>query len=77
MENLAFMNLGAPEIILLLMVGGIPFLLTIYCLFDITRSTFKDPTNKIIWVIITVFVPIFGPILYIAFGRNQKTVERT
>jgi len=75
MEKLAFVNIGGPEImIILILFAGLPLLLTIYCLYDITRYTFKDPTNKIIWAIITVFVPIFGSILYLVLGRSQKAV---
>lgn len=72
MENLLFMNLGTPEIILLLLVGGLPLILTIYCLFDITRSRFKEPLNKLLWVLIVLFVPIMGSILYLVIGRSQK-----
>lgn len=38
------------------------------------QSTFKDPTNKIAWVIITIFVPLLGAILYLVFGRSQKVI---
>jgi hypothetical protein len=75
MDNLLFLNIGTPEIIILMIIGGLPLILIIYCLFDITRSTFKDPINKIIWVIITVFVPVLGSILYLVFGRSQKATE--
>lgn len=71
--NLAFLNIDGSAIIFLLLFAALPFLLTIYCLYDIIRSTFKDPTNKIVWVIITVFVPILGAILYLVWGRSQKS----
>lgn len=74
MEKLAFLNIGGPEIFILVLFAGLPLLLTIYCLYDITRSTFKDPTNKIVWAIITVFVPVLGAILYLVFGRSQKVI---
>lgn len=75
MENLLFLNLGTAEIFMILMlVGVLPVILIIFCLFDITRSTFKDPLNKLLWAIIIVFVPIMGSILYLILGRSQKAV---
>ena len=75
MEKLAFVNIGGPGMIIIILFVGLPLLLTIYCLYDITRSTFKDPSNKIIWVIITVFIPILGAILYLVLGRSQKASD--
>ncbi|WP_411272782.1 PLD nuclease N-terminal domain-containing protein [Daejeonella sp.] len=72
MENLLFLNLGTTEIFILILVGVIPFILTVYCLFDITRSTFKEPLNKLLWVVIVIFVPLMGSILYLIIGRSQK-----
>ena len=78
MENLLFLNLGRPELFLLMIVGLgiIPFILTVYCLIDITRSKFKDPLNKFLWVVITIFVPVMGSILYLIIGRGQKAFDR-
>jgi len=75
MENLLFLNMGTAEIFMTLMlVGVLPIILIIFCLFDITRSTFKDSLNKLLWTIIIVFVPIMGSILYLVLGRSQKAV---
>ncbi len=75
MENLLFLNLGGPEIILLVILFcALPSLiLTIFCLFDISRSQFKEPTNKLLWTIIVIFAaPVIGSILYLVLGRSQK-----
>lgn len=72
MENLLFLNLGTTEILMLMIVGVLPFILAVYCLIDITRSTFKEPLNKFLWVVIVIFVPIMGSILYLVIGRSQK-----
>ncbi len=67
-----FMNLGGPEIILILVAGGLPLILTIYCLIDIMRSTFVDSINKILWVLIVLLAPLIGALLYLVWGRTQK-----
>ncbi|SKB69358.1 PLDc N-terminal domain-containing protein [Daejeonella lutea] len=72
MENLLYLGLGGAEIILILVAGGIPLILTLYCLIDIMRSTFSDSVNKILWVIIVLLAPLIGSILYLVWGRSQK-----
>lgn len=46
--------------------------LLIIALFDLLKSSFKDNTIKLIWLIVILFVPIIGLILYFAIGRKQK-----
>ena len=41
-------------------------------LFSVLRSTFKDSTVKLMWVLVIVFVPFIGPVLYLTIGRKQK-----
>ena len=67
--------IGTPEIIILFIAFGfgLPLILAIYCLLDITRSTFQDSTNKIIWAIIVLLAPLLGALAYIFWGRDQKT----
>ena len=47
------------------------FILPIIALIDIIKSDFKG-NNKLIWVIIVIFLSIPGIILYYAIGRSQK-----
>lgn len=75
MEKLLYLNIGASEIIMLIILFGVlpSLILTIYCLFYITRSKFKDPTNKLLWTLIVLFLaPIIGSILYLVLGMSQK-----
>ena len=54
------------------------FILPIIALIDIVKYEFKG-NNKLIWVIIVVFLSLPGIILYYAIGRSQrisKTVEK-
>ena len=72
MSNLLFLNIGTPEIILLLIIGVLPLLLALVCLVDIIKSDFKDSTTKLLWALVVVFAPFIGSLIYLLLGKNQK-----
>ncbi len=37
---------------------------------DIVKSN-KDTEKKILWIIVVVFLPVLGPILYYIIGRGK------
>jgi Phospholipase_D-nuclease N-terminal len=39
---------------------------------DILRSRFVSDVEKLIWIVVVIFVPIIGPIFYLLIGRKQK-----
>ena len=43
----------------------------IIALVDILKSEFKDSSNKLIWILVTLLLPFLGPILYFLVGRKQ------
>jgi len=45
--------------------------LWLFCLIDILRHNF-DSNNKLIWLIVILFVPLMGAILYLILGRKQR-----
>jgi len=47
------------------------FALWIIALVDILRNEFTG-ANKVIWLLVVVFIPILGFILYFTIGRKQK-----
>lgn len=72
MNTLLFLNLGAPELILIIFIGVIPLILALICLVDILRADFKDGTKKLLWVVIVLVAPVLGALIYLLFGRRQK-----
>ncbi len=62
-------GLGSMEIILLLLVGA-PFLLTIYCVIDLIRTEFKDSSTKLLFLIVVLIAPFIGSIVYLFLKRN-------
>jgi hypothetical protein len=56
------------------------FLLSLLILFliaviDVLKSRFETATDKLIWFLVILFVPLIGPILYFNIGRKQKVMK--
>ena len=47
-------------------------LLPVIAVFSLLRSTFKDSITKLIWLLVILLVPFFGPIFYFLIGRKDK-----
>jgi len=67
-------NLGFQELLLILFVF-IPFVLSLWALVDILKSRFRESTNKIVWLLVILFIPILGVILYFIIGRKQRVIQ--
>jgi hypothetical protein len=74
MISLLYLNIGIGEIMLMGFAILFPIILIVYCLLDITRSTFQDSANKIIWALIVLLAPVIGSLAYLMWGRKQKTI---
>lgn len=48
----------------------------IWCLVDCLKSEFKG-NEKILWVLLIIFIPFLGMILYLSIGRKQKVKNIT
>ena len=47
------------------------FVLYIYILIDIIKHEFTG-YNKIIWILVLIFFPVLGAILYLVFGKSRR-----
>ncbi len=47
------------------------FIIPLFALVDILRNEFTG-NNKIIWVLVILFIPLFGTLLYLVIGRKQR-----
>ena len=63
------MGLGITEIILLLVLLCVPIWLIAFV--DILKNDFKG-NDKLIWLLVVIFVPFIGPLSYFFIGRKQK-----
>lgn len=64
--------IGMPEMIVLLLFAVLPLILTVVALISCLTATFRESINKLVWVIVIVFVPIIGAILYFAISPSQR-----
>jgi len=72
MNPLLFLNIDSTGIIVVLLLVIAYFGLIIFCLLDAVKATFKDSATKIVWVLLILFAPFLGSILYLVIGRNSK-----
>lgn len=68
----AFISIGGIELLFLLGILAFVFIFPIVALVDVVRSDFRGPNDKVIWVIIIVFLNLIGALLYIFIGRKQR-----
>jgi len=70
------MELLAPSIGLIIWTLVVPVLiLWILALVSVLRNDFEG-TEKLIWVLVIIFVPFLGSILYFAIGRSKRIKTR-
>lgn len=63
--------------IIIMAILATAVILPLVALIDIVKSNFKDSTTKLIWVLIVLFAPLLGTLIYFAVGRQQKQPKRT
>ncbi len=63
--------IGPQEIIIILIIVPVFLIIPIIALIDILKNDFEG-NNKIIWVLVILFLWLIGAILYYFIGRNQK-----
>lgn len=56
--------------IFLLCVGMV--ILWIWSLFNLLSSKIKNSTEKLLWLLVILFLPFLGPILYVFIGVDKK-----
>jgi len=72
MLNTIFLFLGGLGGWEILLTYAIILLFPLIVLIDCLKSSWKDATNKLIWVIVIIILPVVGAILYLIIGRAQK-----
>jgi hypothetical protein len=60
----------------ILIFGIVDAALVIWALVDILKSEFADSSNKIIWLLVVIFIPVLGFVLYFFVGRKQKAQHK-
>jgi threonine/homoserine/homoserine lactone efflux protein len=63
--------IGGLEIVILI-VGALFIIFWIAALISIIRNEFPGEHDRLIWILLVIFVPFIGTILYFAIGRNKR-----
>jgi hypothetical protein len=61
---------GLPELIILTVILVIP-VIWIIALVDAIKSNFTG-YNKLVWILLIIFIPLLGSLLYLTIGRGQR-----
>jgi hypothetical protein len=54
------------------LIGLLCLALWIWAIVDIVNSRFREDSTKIIWILLVIFLPFLGTILYYFVGREQR-----
>jgi len=57
---------------LLQFLGLLLVMFWVYALYDCLKSTFKEPNQKLIWLVLIILVPYLGPVMYIGLSKKGK-----
>lgn len=63
---------GFTIVLIVLAISLFFLLLPLLALIDLIRSDFQDSIEKLVWVIVILFFPIFGSIIYFMMGNKNK-----
>ena len=66
------LGMVGPWQLLLILFVALGIILPLIALIDILRNDFKGNNDKIVWVLVVIFLNILGSILYFAMGRKQR-----
>jgi hypothetical protein len=72
------MNLGLPELVLILVVIGFALLATVFWIWMLVDCATKEPNegnNKIVWVIIICLLHFVGALIYLIVRRPKRIAE--
>jgi hypothetical protein len=63
-----------PGLIVWQIISLCALILPIICLISILKNDFKN-NDKLIWVIVVVFIPVLGSLLYLLIGRKKRLLK--
>jgi pilus assembly protein TadC len=46
----------------------------IFCIVDVLRNLFNG-NDKLVWILVLLFVPLLGPFLYFFMGRKKRIIS--
>ncbi|SFO06665.1 Phospholipase_D-nuclease N-terminal [Algoriphagus ornithinivorans] len=53
-------------------IGIIGLAIYAYTIYDVVISNFANDTDKLIWILIVILVPLLGTVLWFLIGRGKR-----
>jgi hypothetical protein len=53
-------------------LGIIGVVIYVITLIDVLKSNFRTSTDKLIWILVVIFLPLLGTILWFLIGRSNR-----
>ena len=66
---------GGSEWIFILIGLSLFVLVPLIALVDIIKNDFRGSNDKVVWVLLVLFVPVVGSVLYFLIGRTQRVAN--
>jgi uncharacterized membrane protein len=66
--------IGAGLLIFFWILGIAGFILFLWALIDVIRRQFTNPNDKVLWIVLIIFIGVIGPLLYLIIGRKKGTI---
>lgn len=71
-QSVSFIHNGRTSSAIMELIFILVIILFIIAAIDILKHRFVSDIEKLIWIVVVIFVPLFGPILYLLIGTKQK-----
>ncbi len=59
----------------LIFLAFLPILPNLWAIFHIFKNDFDTPQEKMIWLAVSVFIPVIGGLVYLFLGRRRIIVD--
>ncbi|MBB3971014.1 PLDc N-terminal domain-containing protein [Mucilaginibacter phyllosphaerae] len=72
MQNLLILSANNTGTFVIIFLVILYFALIIFSLLDAVRATFNNSATKVIWVLVILFAPFLGSVLYLTIGKSSR-----
>jgi hypothetical protein len=52
-------------------LGIVGFAIYVFTFYDVLRSNFPNSNDKIIWILVVLFIPLVGTLLWFLIGKGK------
>lgn len=59
-------GLGLTELLIFVAITALP----VWCAVDVIRNQHLTKNEQLLWLLICLLIPLFGPVLYFVWGRR-------